>query len=226
MSATDRLVAHLAADLTPVAPLPHPLLRAGVWFLAAVSVGALAVLIAGLRPGIADHLARPPALLEWLSAIATALLAAAAAFLVAVPGRSAAWALLPAPALGLWLASIGWGCVSDWVRFGPEGLVPGASLGCLASIVLISLPTGGLMLWMLRHAARVRPTATVALGMLATSGLASAALTLFHHLDAAVMVLTWHGGTVAVLVLLASASSRRLFRLVASRRARAEAPAS
>jgi hypothetical protein len=42
------------------------------------------------------------------------------------------------------------------------------------------------------------------LGALASAALCSAGLSLFHHLDAAVMVLLWHGGAVLVLLVLAS----------------------
>jgi len=67
---------------------------------------------------------------------------------------------------------------------------------------------------MLRHAGPVRPTATVAIGMLGAAALAATGLTLFHPLDTSLMVLIWHGGTIALLVGLATLANRRLFAVV------------
>ena len=39
-------------------------------------------------------------------------------------------------------------------------------------------------------------------GGLASAALCSAGLSLFHHLDASVMILLWHGGAMALLTLL------------------------
>ena len=44
----------------------------------------------------------------------------------------------------------------------------------------------------------------------AAAALCSAGLSLFHHLDAAVMVLAWHGGAIALVVLAGWALGRPL----------------
>jgi hypothetical protein len=211
---TDALIGSLVRDARPVTPLPHPLLRAAVWIVAALLVAGFAVLVSGLRPDLPAHMAQPKVMMEWTAAILTGLLAAAAAFIVAIPGRSPAWALLPAPALLYWAGSIGYGCLTDWLRVGAAGFELGTSFGCFIAITLTSAPVVALLLYMLRHTARVRPRLTLGLGMLASSGLASAALTLYHHLDATIMVLIWHGGSIALLTIFATLQSRRLFAWV------------
>lgn len=214
---TDHLIDSLVGQARPVAPLPHPLWRAALWIAVALAVAGFAVLVSGLRPDLPTHMAQPNVMMEWTAAILTGLLAAFAAFLVAIPGRSAVWALLPVPALAYWLGSIGYGCLTDWVRLGPAGFELGTSFGCFIAITVTSAPIVALLLYMLRHTARVRPNLTLGLGMLASSGLASAALTLYHHLDATIMVLIWHGGSIAALTLLATLQSRRLFAWVTPR---------
>ena len=172
----------------------------------------------GARPDLAEQLARPDALLAFVAALLTGIAAAIATFTVSVPGRSRRWSLLPAPALGLWLLSLGWGCFSDWLRLGPDGLALGHSVDCLEAILIISLPLGLVLLFMVRHAGFARPRTTALLGALAVSALASAGVTLFHDLDTALMVLVWHLGPVALLSLGSWAAGERLFAWLAPAR--------
>jgi hypothetical protein len=61
--------------------------------------------------------------------------------------------------------------------------------------------SGGLgLLLMVRHAGPVRPTLTTTTGALAVAALAASGLSLYHHVDAAVMVLVWHVGATAAVV--------------------------
>jgi hypothetical protein len=59
------------------------------------------------------------------------------------------------------------------------------------------------IVWMTRHAAPLRPGPVAALGGLAAAAIGSVGLSLVHHLDAAAMVLIWHGGSVALVSALA-----------------------
>lgn len=207
---TDRLIEDLVRRSQPVAPLRHPAWRATLMIAAAGASGAAALMIMGSRTDLAGKLSDPGMTSEWAAAILTGVLAAVAAFLVALPDRRAAWSLLPAPALAWWLASIGYGA-SNALEQSLRTLQTETSFGCLVSIALISTPVTMLMIQMLRHAASIRPRLTIGLGVLATSSLASAAVSLFHHLDATLMILLWHGGSAALLVLVATTYSQRLF---------------
>jgi hypothetical protein len=209
---TEDLLEAMVADAKPVKRLRPPLVRAALWLGLSVLVIAAVVAAVGFRPDLAEELAQPWQLAQLAAAALTGVLAAAAAFHLALPDRSDAWALLPLPGFAVWVASLGWGCVSDFVRLGPEGLTLGTSWGCLGFILGLSAPLGGAMLFALRHAAPIRPVPTAAIGVLSVAMLASVGLSLVHHLDAAIMVLVWHAGAVLVAVALSAGLSRPTFR--------------
>ena len=82
-----------------------------------------------------------------------------ASFKFSLPDRSRWWMLLPAPALAVWVSTIGYGCLTDWVSMGPDGVRMGEAVRCFATLLLTSVPLSIAMLVMLRHAALLRPTA-------------------------------------------------------------------
>jgi hypothetical protein len=211
MADISELIDRLAADCRPLRPLRPPLVRAASWLALAIAVVAVVTAIHGPRPDLAAQFVRADVVLAFVAALLTGVAAAVAAFTVSIPGRSPAWSLLPAPALGLWLLSLGWGCFNDWVRLGPDGLALGRSVSCLEAILAISIPLGLILLVMVRHAGFVRPRATAFLGALAVSALASAGVTFFHDLDTALMVLMWHLAPATLLSLGSWAAGRRLF---------------
>ena len=214
---TDDLIAQLAAEVRPVRPLRPPLLRALFWLAIAVVVIGVVVTVVGIRPDFMEEMGETHYQLEWAGALLTGVLSAIAAFHVSLPDRPRAWALLPLPGLAFWLFSIGYGCMTDWVRLGPQGFAFGTSFFCFRSILLISLPLSVALLVMLRFAGSVRPVATIASAMLAASALSACGVSMFHGDEATLMVLVWHGGAVALLVGLGTLLNRRLFGLFAPR---------
>ncbi|MBD0273084.1 MAG: DUF1109 family protein [Acetobacteraceae bacterium] len=207
---TEELLAGLVADLRPVRRLAAPGWRAAGWLAAAAAAIGAAVAWSGLRHDIAARLALPHEVGQWLASVSTGALAAVAAFAVALPDRSPRWALLPLPALAAWLAMLGWGCLADLARLGPQALALGTSWSCLRFIAGLGVPLLGSMLWCLRHAAPVRPVPVALLAGLASAALCSAGLSLFHHLDAALMVLLWHGGAALLVVCVGGALGRAM----------------
>jgi hypothetical protein len=197
---TEELVSRLAAGLAPVRRLPPPGLQTVAWLAFAALVLGLAVGMHGLRPDFAERMARPHEVLQLAASLATGVAAAYAAFQLTRPDRPLAWALLPLPPLALWLGSLGAGCLADLARMGPEAFALGTSWGCLRFIALLSLPLSAGLVWAMRRADRLRPTPVMALGGLAAASLCSAGLSVSHHLDAALMVLVWHGASIAVVV--------------------------
>ena len=87
----------------------------------------------------------------------------------------------------------------------------------LRELVLTSLPLSFAMLIMVRYAAPLRPTAVTMIGALAVAAITSTALSLFHDLDATIMILVWNLGTATLIVALGGALARRMFSWVASR---------
>jgi hypothetical protein len=211
---TAHLIEMLSAQATPVRRLRPPLVRTGVWLLAAALVLGLLALLYGVRPDLAERLRQPGFALALAGALLTGVLAAVAAFHVSLPDRSRAWLLLPLPPLALWVSTIGYGCLTDWVDIGPAGIEPGATWACFVTLVITSVPSSVVLLVMLRHTARLHPTLVAMTGGLASAGIAATALSLFHELDATVMVLVWNLGAGALIVALAGMFGRSLFASV------------
>ena len=217
MIKTPDLIASLAANATPVRRLRPPVMRAASWLLLAAVVLTLLAINQGIRPDLAQRLREPTFATGLAAPLLTGVLAAAAAFLVSLPDRSRLWLLLPVPALVLWLSNIGYQCLVQWIDIGPDGVSLGEAARCFATLVLTSLPLSLAILVMLRYAAPLRPTAVILTGSLAVAAITATALSLFHTVDATVMILMWNLGTAVLFVTLAGAFGRRMFRWVAPR---------
>jgi hypothetical protein len=214
---TPDLIDALAKDLTPVRRLRSPLTRAACWLLLAALILALLAISQGIRPDLAQRLQDPTFAARVAGALLTGILAAIAAFMLSLPDRSRLWLLLPTPALVLWLSTIGYQCLTNWVSFEPNGMRFGETARCFATLVLTSLPLSLAMLVMLRYAAPLRPMGVSLIGSLAVSAITATALALFHDLDATVMILMWNLGMAAMFVGFAGAFGRKMFSWVAPR---------
>lgn len=207
---SEELIGQLTAGLRPVRRLAPPGRQAALWLGLAAAVIALAVLLHGLRHDLAERLRAPHEVVQWIASVAAGGSAALAAAMLARPDRSGRWVLLPVAPLLLWVGSLGWGCLADIPRLGPMGEQIGTSWGCLRFILALGIPLAVAQFWVLRHAGPVRPRPVLILGGVASAALCSAGLSLFHHLDAAVMILLWHGGAMLLLTLLGWLLGRRL----------------
>ncbi len=203
VTTTEDLIARLSRGLAPVRRLPRPGALALRWLAAAAAALGLVIAVVGLRHDIGARMLLLEERLNLLAALLTGAAAALAAFQLALPDRSAKWALLPAPFALFWVAGLGWGCLRDLAEGGLAGLGLGTSFECLRFIVLMGVPLAAAMLWMARHAGPVRPRPVATLAGLAAAALSSVALSLVHHLDSAAMVLIWHGLSVALVTLAA-----------------------
>jgi hypothetical protein len=198
---TEELIQRLAADARPVRPLSPPWRRTLVWTAVAVPYLVLIVLAMTPRLDLAAKLGETRFLIEQGAALATAFLAAAAAFSLGVPGLPRWRILLPLPALAVWLGSLGEGCWRAWVQFGAEGLALRPDFICFPAIALAGALPALAMVVMLRRGAPLAPRLAVALGALAAAALGDFGLRLFHPQDASLMVLVWQFGTVAILAM-------------------------
>lgn len=217
MKNTSDLIDALADSITPVRRLHPPFVRAALWLsLAAVVLGLLCV-AHGVRVDISMRLREPVFVVSMAGALATAVLAAMAAFKLSLPDSSRWWLLLPFPALAVWVSTIGYGCLTNWVRMDPEGIHMGEAARCFATLLLTSVPLSIAMLVMLRHAALLRPTAVAAIGGLAVAAMTSFTLSLIHDLDATIMILLWNLGTAALIAGLASLFGRPTLAWIAAR---------
>ena len=134
-----------------------------------------------------------------------------------MPGRKPAGpvavvaAVAVAP-LVVWVSTIGYGCLTDWVAVGSSGVQLGEAINCFRTLFLVSVPLSLATFAMLRHVARLRLAAVTITGGLAVAGIASAALSLFHPPDASLMVLIWNVGMAGAVVAVDVLVARCLFR--------------
>jgi len=197
---TPELIALLATNAQPVRRLRPPLVRAGLWLLLAAGVFGLLALSQGVRQDLAQAAAQPMFVVGIVASLLTGILAAVASFLISLPDRSRAWAALPLPALVVWVSTVSYGCLTNWVSLGPDGISVEESARCFATLMLTSLPLSLALYVMLRHAALLRPTAVTLTGSLAVAAMTATALLLFHDLDATMMILVWTLGITAMMV--------------------------
>lgn len=216
MSTSD-LIESLVADARPVRRLRPPLVRALGWLLLASLTLALVAVAHGVRPDLAAKMQQPVFVVGVVASLVTGVLAAIAAFVASVPGRARCWLLLPAPAFAVWVSTIGYGCLTNWVSVQPGGISPGETARCFATLALVGAPLSFAMLVKLRHAALLAPRAVAITASLAVAGITAAALSLFHPLDATAMILVWNLGIAVLLMAVGGIYGRRMFGWVTSR---------
>jgi hypothetical protein len=214
---TPDLIESLVANAGPVRRLRPPVARAAGWLLFAALMLALLAVSHDVRPDLALRLRQPEFVIGVAASLATGVLAAIASFIASIPDRSRRWLLLPVPALFVWVSTIGYGCLTDWVSLQPGSLPLGDEAGCLALLVLTGVPLSLAMLIMLRHAALFAPTPVAISGGLAVAAVTATALSIFHDHDASAIILIWNFGTAVLLVALGGAFGSRMFSWVAQR---------
>jgi len=214
---TPDLIETLVECATPVRRLRPPLMRAGLWLAFAALILVLVAIAHGLRSDLAIQMQQPLFLVGMMAALATGILAAIASFQISLPDSSRWWLLLPLPPLALWVSTIGYGCLTDWVSIGPDGIHMGEALRCLATLLMTSVPLSIVMLLMLRYATFLRPTEVCVTGGLAIAAMTAFALSLLHDLDATIMILLWNLGVAALIAGLASLFGRSMLAWIAMR---------
>jgi hypothetical protein len=217
MTRTPELIDTLVDCAAPVRRLRPPLVRATLWLVFAALVLVLIAVGHGVRPDLAERLHQPVFVIGMSAALATGILASIASFRVSLPDSSRWWLLLPVPPLALWVSTIGYGCLVDWINIGPNGVRMGEAVRCFATLLVTSVPLSIAMLVMLRYAALLRPTEVCTTGGLAVAAMTAVALSLFHDLDATVMILIWNLGVAALIAGLASLLGRSLLTWIAAR---------
>ncbi len=210
MTNTPELIDALVACATPVRRLRPPLLRSLLWLAGAALILALLALGHGLRSDLMAHLRQPIFAVSIIAALATGVLAALSAFALSLPDRSRWWLLLPLPALAVWISTVGYGCIADWVSVGPDGMHVGETARCFATLLLTSVPLSLAMCVMLRHAALLRANEAALMAGLAIAAITSTALSLLHDLDATMMILVWNLGMATIIIALSRMFGRRL----------------
>ena len=191
---TSELIEILAADAKPVRPLAPPPTRALLWSSSRCSFRAARLgPWRATGPGGATPQSKFPG--RHHGGSTTAVLAAVASFQLDVPGTSRHWSLLPVPALIVWVATIGHGCLSPWVSVSPAGTQLGEAARCFSTVLLTSVPLSVVLFAMLRRGGPLGVTRITLTGSLAVAALSATAVSVFHELEASAMVLMWNLGT-------------------------------
>ena len=148
----------------------------------------------------------------WISqagAMLTAILAGVAALQTAIPGRSAAWALLPLPSLLVWVGASTAGCIRLAPIVGAEPEPAMHVMVCAQFVVLVSVPLCALLVWLLMRACPLRPGLTATLGGLASAAAAATLLAPIHPFDATAADLLVHAVAIVLVVLLTRLAAAR-----------------
>jgi hypothetical protein len=153
VTSTPKLINDLVECAAPVRRLRPPLARACMWLGFAGLIVVLLAIWRGPRPDLTLRLGDPVFVIGIAAALATGIFAAIAAFAISLPDRSRWWLVLPVPPLTAWLATISYGCLTDWISIGPDGIHPGESVQCLGILILTSVPLSIGLAAMLRYAA-------------------------------------------------------------------------
>ena len=208
----EDMIHGLIADLKPVRRLPPPGWRALLW-LALVAALAFTLAAVSDRPAVIARLAAAPDM--WLSAGGSALtmvLAAVAAFQLSLPDRSPLWALLPLPAVLLWIGASGAGCLRTWLVPGAHAAGLNDSKDCIAFILALSIPLSVLLLGMLRQGYTLRPGLTAAVAGFASAAAAATLLVFFHPYDASATDVVVHVVAVGLVIIANQAYGGRMLR--------------
>ena len=195
---TDELIQILARDAAPVRRLASPWRRTAIWL--AISLTYVSLLVVLMSPSLAQlaGIRAPRFWLEQAAALTTGIAAAVAALTSVVPGGSRRAWLLPAAPAALWIGTLVWGCVQDWMVRGPAGLVVYSDWPCVAAMILAALVPATAIAFMLRLGAPLTPLATGAVAGLAVAGLSNVTACLSRPAHATTAtVLVWHVGTAA-----------------------------
>jgi hypothetical protein len=193
----------------PVRPLPEPALRALIWLMLVAAVAVAIAMFADVTALWRRMTAIPDMWLAVLGAVATMATAAFAAFELSLPDRSRGWALLPLPALALWVGASGPGCIRAYVLPGTHVAGIGEMRDCLLFIIGLSVPLWAALMVMLRRAYSLSPALTAAMAGLASAAAAATLLNFFHPFDAAAADLAMHSVAVLIVVTAARAVGSR-----------------
>jgi hypothetical protein len=200
------VIAQLARDAAPVTPLPSPIERWREWTLKAVIASSIVTILIGflprLRPVVEAHVREPGFVFAAFATCGLALIAAAAAFILSVPGAACGRAARVAPLL----AAMAWAAVL-WTRLVTLGDPVARIVAtpwhpvCVLLILSIGALPGIWLFNLLRHAAPLQTSWTGALAALAALALGALGTQFICPIDAPEHHWVWHFSPVVLLTL-------------------------
>jgi hypothetical protein len=207
---TDELIVELARSAGPVRRLPRPSIRLAQWTAAIVPLMVLGVVVIGPRADVLAAISQPTFLGIAAATIATSLLSAASALVLAIPGaeRSLWQRMAPQMAGSAWALALAYLLMAEGASLRRLMEWP-FHLLCLIEIVGLGLIPGGALLAMLRRAAPVQRAWSGALAALAAVAISAAATQFLCPLDDPAHHLIGHLLPVVVLSILGAIVGQR-----------------
>jgi hypothetical protein len=204
---TDELIVELARSAGPVRPLPSPAIRLAWWTSASVPLMVLAVVAIGPRADVATVMSQPAFLGMAVVTIVTALLSAASALVLSIPGAEGSmWRrALPLAAGAVWTLALAYLLIAGGAGLGSSPI----HVTCVIEIAGLSLVPGWALFAMLRRAAPLERAWTGALATLAAAAIAAAATQIICPVDDPAHQLVGHLLPVAVLSMLGAIAGQR-----------------
>ncbi len=205
-------IARLVRSATPVTPLEPPSIRVTRWAISSAGLALVGASLLGIRADVAAQLVDGWFLARVAATLAIALTAAALAFFSSVPGVEPSRGARALP----FAMCIVWGAMlieaiaatqspaDTFFRVRPH-------LSCVLLIAGIGLPSGAMLVRMLRHAAPLQPRWAGAFAGLASLALGALGAQFVCTNDAAAHHLVWHFIPVALLTLTSVAAGPSLF---------------
>jgi hypothetical protein len=187
-------------------------MRATAWLTAVAAIAACVVFAFSNLDLFMHRVQNPKMLLELIGTALTGIMAVTAAFYLSLPDRSTTWALLPLPPFVLWIGSSGYNCWQHWIAYGSDGWILGESADCFRFILLVSIPSGASLLWVLRRAFPLAPVRVALMGGLGVAALSAFVLQFFHPFDVTFMDLGVHLLAIGVVVSLTALTERLVQR--------------
>ena len=207
---TDELIVELARSAGPVRRLPNPSIRFARWTAASVPLLVFAVIVIGPRADVLTAVSQPTFLAIAAATIATSLLAAASALVLAIPGaeQSPVQRMAPLIAGSAWALGLAYLLTTDGAS-ARRLLEWPFHLLCLIEIVGLGLIPGFALLAMLRRAAPLQRAWSGALAALAAVAIGAAATHFLCPLDDPAHQLVGHLLPVAGLSMLGALAGQR-----------------
>jgi hypothetical protein len=207
---TDDLIRRLSRGLQAAPPLGPPFLRSVAWTTGAGIYVALVVLWMASPDAVMGLWWDPSFTIQQVAALATTFTAAAAALSMTIPGRGRIAAMVAIAAASVWLGLVLRGCIQDWTAAGSAGLALRDDWACVAGISMTAAVPGLALVMMLRRGAPLQPRPTAALGALGVASLASLGMCVAQPHERDVIILVWHGATIAGVSAVATMAGRSI----------------
>ena len=209
---TENLIIRLARSAGPVQPLAPPVRRLGRWSIGAIAATVVGATIIGVRPdagAIARHL---PFVALAVVTVVTALVSAAIALVLSVPGaeRSAAQRWAPVGIGGFWALILIASLLSGGSALQRVASFP-VHVGCVLQILGLALLPGWWLFAMVHRAAPLRHSWSGANATLAAVALAAAGTQFICPIDDPAHLLVGHFVPVVMFALCGAWLGRRLF---------------